>query len=345
MDSSQQPLPRSSSRRPWLLLLAAALWFLGALWVAGGCSPRIQQSLWVPPSSHNAVSVQPSATPLPSETPLPTSTETSTATATATETPPPTATATATETPTPTLTATWSFVSPGQVTAPILLYHHIADVSPANRYYVSPADFRAQMKVLFDNGYTALTPSRLVDVLYNGGEMPPRPALITFDDANQDVYDNAFPVLKEFGFVATVYVVANRLDANSYITAASLTEMANAGWEIGSHSMTHIDLTLDHEVAQKEILQSRLDIEAATGVTVKSFAYPYGKIDEYIATKVSDYGYTTGMGLGTFVTHYSGQVFYLNRREVHGDEGLEAFAALLVNPAIVLPTPTAVAAP
>lgn len=260
--------------------------------------------------------------PLPSTatfTPLPTSTPTNT----------PTDTPTPTETPLPTFTATWSTYSAGDVIVPILLYHHVADLDITNRYAVSIDSFKAQMQKLKDWDYTPITLMTMVDVLLNGGSLPPRPVVITFDDGNLDIYDNAFPIMKKNHFPGVFYIVSSRLESTNYVSAEQLKEMVKAGWEIGSHSMTHADLTTDHSIVRNEILQSRLDLEDALGVPVKSFAYSFGLTDEYIATKVQDYGYLDAVGLGTSNEHTWSTLYYLSRREVHGEYDLSAFTTLL----------------
>ena len=105
--------------------------------------------------------------------------------------------------------------------------------------------------------------------------------------------------------------------------------MVDAGWEIGSHSYTHQDLTLDHSIASYEILQSKLDIEEALGVDVQTFAYPFGTVDPFLAQRVHDFGYRAGMGLGTSWTHTWGSIYYLDRIEIHGDFSVEYMGTLL----------------
>ncbi len=244
-------------------------------------------------------------------------------------TPFPTDTPIPTNTPLPSFTPTLLWNEPGRVSAPILLYHHIADVGYSNRYYVTPDDFRIQMQALRDWGYSTITPSELVNVLINGGELPSRPVVITFDDGNLDVYQNAFPIMQDLGFIGTFYIVANRLESNGYVNVEQLQQMAAAGWEIGSHSMSHADLTADYSVVRFEVLQSRLTLEDAIGVPVKTFAYPSGLADSFVFEKVSDYGYSAGMGLGTSWEHTLGTLFYLSRIEVHGEFNLTTFASLL----------------
>jgi peptidoglycan/xylan/chitin deacetylase (PgdA/CDA1 family) len=96
---------------------------------------------------------------------------------------------------------------------------------------------------------------------------------ICFDDASQTVYDTAFPILSGEGIPASFYFITNYLDDS---WAAQLKELENHGWEIGSHSKTHPDLTtLNKADLIEEVRQSKASLEAA-GVTVTGFAYPYG---------------------------------------------------------------------
>jgi peptidoglycan/xylan/chitin deacetylase (PgdA/CDA1 family) len=251
-------------------------------------------------------------------------TETPTLTPSVTLTPSPTNTSTPTQTP------TWVFNEPGQVVVPILLYHHVEGDVSSSRYYVSIPDFRDQMQALHDWGYTAIPISLVLDALIDGAELPPKPIVITFDDGNRNIYDNAFPIMRKYDYPGVFYIVGNRVNSGTNIAhAPELKEMIDAGWEIGSHSYTHADLTLNHNIARYEILQSKLDLESALDTDVDTFAYPFGTVDPYLAQKVSDYGYRAGMGLGTSWTHTWGSLFYLNRIEIHGDFSIEYLESLL----------------
>jgi peptidoglycan/xylan/chitin deacetylase (PgdA/CDA1 family) len=241
----------------------------------------------------------------------------------------PTSTATATPSPTATtaMTPTWAVHPAKQLTAPILLYHHISVKD--ERYYVSPDTFRQQMEMLISLGYTGITIPQLVEVLVYGGALPERPVVITFDDGDLDVYQNAFPIMQELGLVGTFYIVGTRLDSDEFIRVDQLKEMTEAGWAIGCHSMTHIDLTLNHEALTYEAGVCKSTLEKKVGVPVSTFAYPYGTMDEYVAGKVAKYGYTSAVGLGTSSDHTWGTLYYLSRLEVQNAYDLEAFKALL----------------
>ena len=279
--------------------------------------------------------IPPTQTSLP-DTPTP-SPVPSTLTPTVTLTPTPT------DTPLPTPTPTFVAVAAGDVKIPILLYHHVSDSTPTNRYVVTLKNFRTQLEKLRELGYTTISMSDLVDVLINGGLLPAHPVVITFDDGNADIYDNAFSIMKEMNFTGVLYIVANRLESPDFMHTDQLKEMIAAGWEIGSHSETHVDLTQDHDIVRYEELQSRLDLEEALGVPVKTFAYPFGLTNKYVSQSAQDYGYMAAVGLGTSNEHTWGTLYYLSRREVQGDYNLDKFVGLLSTP--VAPEVTATPKP
>ncbi len=215
------------------------------------------------------------------------------------------------------------------VIAPILLYHHVSNAESGNRYYVSVNKFRAQIQALRDWGYETITPSQLVDALIIGVQIPERPVIITFDDGNLDIYQNAFPIMKEMGFVGTFYIVADTLQYNFSVNAEQLQELAENGWEIGSHGMTHKDLTLDHSIARYEVQHSRVILQEITGEGIDTFAYPYGNTDDFVSIIVSEYGYRAGMSLGFNWDHSVETLYDLDRMEVQGDYSINTLARLL----------------
>ena len=268
------------------------------------------------------------ALPKPSLTPtikpIGTITLTSSLMPSATPTPPPTAT----PTPPPTAPPTWVFNNAGKVVAPILLYHHIEE-NGGNRYYVSPEEFHAQMIALREWGYTTIPISLLVDALVNGAELPARPVVISFDDGDISVYENAYPIMQDVDFTGVFYIVSNRLESQGFVNVNQLKEMIVAGWEVGSHSQSHIDLPTNHDVVHAQIRQSKLDLEYALGTEIATFAYPFGTIDDYIVGKVQDYGYEAAVGLGKSWTNKLGNLYYLERIEVYGNYTLDDIAARL----------------
>ncbi len=216
---------------------------------------------------------------------------------------------------------------PGKVVCPILLYHRIDIPSTPSEYYTSPDDFRAQMQALKDWGYTPIPISLLVQAINFGADLPARPVILTFDDGDITIYTNAFPIMKAMGYVGVVYIVADRLHADGYLNAEQLKELAAAGWEIGSHSMTHVDLTTIPD-ATWEIAQSKTTLEKAVGVKIRSFAYPFGLKSDPVVAKTRDY-YNSAVGLGPLFTQSGNNIFYLWRRPVKYGWDLKTFGSFL----------------
>jgi peptidoglycan/xylan/chitin deacetylase (PgdA/CDA1 family) len=245
-----------------------------------------------------------------------------------------------TSTPRPAFTPSWTMMAAGKLDVPILLYHHVYDANPTNRYIVSIQNFQSQLEELRNRGYTPIGISDLANVLSNGGLLPAHPVVITFDDGNADIYDNAFPIMKKMNFTGVLYIIADRLESPGFLNADQLKEMAAAGWEIGSHSETHVDLTRNHKIVDFEELQSRYDLEKAIGVPVKTFAYPYGLTDQFVRQSAEDCGYIAAVGLGISNEHTWSTLYFLSRREVRGSYDLDNFRSLLTLPTGQEPAPT-----
>jgi peptidoglycan/xylan/chitin deacetylase (PgdA/CDA1 family) len=173
------------------------------------------------------------------------------------------------------------------VSALVLTYHAVgAEGGPL----AVPSDvFRAHLDCLGEAGASFLTVSELARRV-GEGSLPERAVAITFDDGLRSVAAEGAPLLAEQGIAATVFCVAGRLGADSawpsarqdvpvlpLMTAGELAVLGAAGFEIGSHGMEHAPL-VDGSDAQlrREIVESRHVLEQAVGVSVGSFAYPYG---------------------------------------------------------------------
>ena len=293
------------------------MWVMVVLVVAAGCSQQTVNAQQDP--SFVATHVQETLRVITLTSP--TAVQSSTPVATATLAP--------TATPESAATPTWAVEASGSATVPILLYHHISNDQPGNRYYVPVATFEQQMQWLHDHGYTAITVSQLVNVLLNGGPLPARPVAITFDDGNEDVYQNALPILQRFGYPATSFIIVTWVGVQDYVTMDQLKDLIGDGWEIGSHTMTHIDLTKDHSVLNYELAQSRSHLEEDLGVPINTVAYPFGAFDQTVAKKASNYGYLAGLGLGTSYDQSLSTLFYLSRMEVQSSYDMQTFINML----------------
>ena len=214
------------------------------------------------------------------------------------------------------------------MTAPILLYHHVTAGDPPNIYSVSAESFKEQMDYLYSQGYTPIPISLLVKAIREGADLPDRPVVITFDDGNQDIYDNAYPIMQEYGFTGTLYLVVNYLDVDTFLSSDEAIEMYKAGWEIGSHSMSHPLLNDMLRAIYYQVADSKKILMDDIGSPVNTYAYPFGETNYDITTKVID-AYTAAVGLGDSYTHSMANIYYLDRIEVRSDTDITAFAHAL----------------
>ena len=232
--------------------------------------------------------------------------------------------------PLPIPIAPTAFQGPDAVLVPILLYHRIDVSLNDSQYYVSPDKFEEQMKLLQDWGYTTITTDLLVEAISKGADLPLHPVLITFDDGHLNNYTTAFPIMQKYGFTGVVYIIGEYMGTPGYMNADQVKEMAEDGWEVGSHSMRHPDLTLlDREQQIYEIIESRRFLETELDVPVLTFAYPFGASDKAVINLAYSAGYIAGMGLGYTYDQGTSNLFALQRRGVDGTRDINAFASFL----------------
>lgn len=169
-----------------------------------------------------------------------------------------------------------------QRTVPILMYHYID--TGINNDLMTPKDkFRQQMLYLKNAGFHTITLDQLYGFMTKGDKLPEKPIVITFDDGYEDNYTNAYPVLKEMGFKATIFVVSGGTGKGPfpYMNDSELSELDKNGIDIEPHTVDHKKLdTLSYQDQKNEIELSKSILQAKLGKKMKYFAYPYGQYNE-----------------------------------------------------------------
>jgi peptidoglycan/xylan/chitin deacetylase (PgdA/CDA1 family) len=265
------------------------------------------------PSPTEPATLQPTFPPTETLTPHPS------------ETPFPTFTPTQTDTPIP----QWFLHGPGELAVPILLYHHVG-VSPSHSpYYISPYDFEQQMYLLHEWGYQTISVGLLVRAIREGAELPPKPIILTFDDGSETVFTTAFPVMQKYGFTGTVYIVFNYVGIPNYMDEEHIRELYASGWEVGSHSLSHADLTERADRQREEIIESRRRLEATLGLPILTFAYPFGAYNADSVQFARQAGYIAAVGLGESSLQGTKNLYYLYRRDMIRTTDLQDFAESL----------------
>jgi Predicted xylanase/chitin deacetylase len=174
---------------------------------------------------------------------------------------------------------------------PILNYHKVDNFYHA--LSVSPQEFEEQMAYLAKNGFTTITPDQLMAYLNHDRELPEKPIIITFDDGYLDNYTNAYPIMKKYGFTATIFLVTNLIDHDErFMTWEQVKTMQQDGFVFGSHTVSHIPLNkLPREQAMAELIDSRKEIEYRLGTKPRYFAYPTGAYNSQVEEMVKQAGY------------------------------------------------------
>jgi peptidoglycan/xylan/chitin deacetylase (PgdA/CDA1 family) len=221
-----------------------------------------------------------------------------------------------------------------QLRVPILMYHRVSAAPPPSQrpLTVRPVDFARQMRWLKQHGYRTITQRELYDALFLGKRLGPKPILITFDDGYSDVFHEALPVLKRLDMRATAYVISGRTLRSDtvFLTWHLLRALERDGFEIGSHTITHRDLTSlsDNEVL-RELVQSRRAFERRLGHPVQWLAYPFGAYDSRIERLARRAGYVLAVTTEQGVVQSASRPLALRRLRVLDSTGVAGLAAML----------------
>lgn len=231
---------------------------------------------------------------------------------------------------------------------PILMYHSISDYAAPKfqQFAVSPALFARQMAYLNWRAYTPMTVTQFLRVRWRGSSaLPQRPVILTFDDGFADFYTSALPVLKYYGFTATLYITTGFINGTSQwlqregetarpmLTWAQIKDICANGIECGAHSHSHRQLdTLPAQSAQDEIVHSKRLLEYHLKQEVLSFAYPFGYYSASVQQQVRQAGYTSACAVKYAMSSETTDPFALARLIVKPDTSVDALAALLNRP-------------
>jgi peptidoglycan/xylan/chitin deacetylase (PgdA/CDA1 family) len=191
-------------------------------------------------------------------------------------------------------------------TATVLCYH-IVEAPAAPRMHIDRETFRQHLRYLEMTGYNVIPLRHLYE--YVSGQrasIPKNAVVITIDDGWRSTYTEAFPELQKRKFPFTVFIYPNIIGktANA-LSWEQIREMADAGVDIQSHSLTHPFLTRRRhrslsdakygEWLQRELAQSRRILEKETGRKVQFLAYPYGDYDDRVAVASAKAGYKAAL--------------------------------------------------
>lgn len=221
------------------------------------------------------------------------------------------------------------------------MYHALThnDSDTVGHIHISLHAFTSQIQWLATNGYTSVT----VQDMYSGGDLPEKKVVITFDDGYYSLYALAWPVLKQYGFTATLFVTTGAVDAEGYevlthlektypygdrpLTWTELKEMERGGWDIQAHGHQHlVHNMLPEEALFSEMAVSKQQVQEQLHKQVNNYAFPYGRYNSLclkLAYKLGfEYVFTVQPGLAS----RNGKVFAIPRLEINRYTTLPVFA-------------------
>jgi peptidoglycan/xylan/chitin deacetylase (PgdA/CDA1 family) len=158
--------------------------------------------------------------------------------------------------------------------------------------------------------------------------LPSKPIILTFDDGYGDFYTTALPILRAHDFRATAYVVSGFVGWPGYMSAAQVVEADRSGIEIGSHTVSHPNLTnMSYGSVRSQLIDSKQFLERLVGHSVSSFCYPSGRVNSTVAWQVANAGYDSATTTVFGFRHTLADRYIWTRLRVSGGETRDQFAA------------------
>jgi peptidoglycan/xylan/chitin deacetylase (PgdA/CDA1 family) len=200
----------------------------------------------------------------------------------------------------------------------IFCYHLLVDKVRYPGTEITPAAFEAQMKELKDRGITVISMQDLLAWKRGEKNIPPRCAVITFDDGYKSQYEVAWPIMKKYGYPFTMFIYTEGVRGGSLggggaITWEQLADMRDNGVDIEAHSATHQDLREGHTITlaspggkktrtkltgtqyeqwvQNEVVGCKQLLEQRLGIKINCFAVPFGNYNEHVKELARNAGY------------------------------------------------------
>ncbi len=235
-------------------------------------------------------------------------------------------------------------MSEQSVQARILCYHRICDDPNPNlaTFAMRPADFRAQMQFLRDDGWHVIALSEMLEAFQTDTPLN-RAVVLTFDDGYQDLVDTAMPILREFGYPATAFIVSDLIgktaewdtrfggEMGQLATLDGLKLLEQSGWELGHHTRSHARLTsCSDDDLRNEIAGGKEQLETLLGHSVPTFAYPFGVNDQRVRDFTRDAGFPYGFALDARIATNASDPYGLERVCVLREHTLDDLESLLV---------------
>lgn len=222
----------------------------------------------------------------------------------------------------------------GYQTVPILCYHRFSN-SCTSKLCMPKAVFASQMKYLKDNHYRVISMEMLLEYLEYKKPLPKRSVVITIDDGYKSFYNIAFPILKQYGFTATLFIYTDFVGGGTALTWQQIQEIKDAGFEVGSHTVSHADLAVKKKSESEknyirrithEIVHSKKILDKKLSQDTTIFAFPFGSSNQQVVNICKISGYKTGV-----TVKRGGNPFFMHPFLLHRDQILSRDHTLFIS--------------
>jgi len=182
--------------------------------------------------------------------------------------------------------------------ASVFVYHRFGD-SRYSSTNIEISVFKQQLEYLKQNHYIVLPLGEIVDRLKREEELPDKCVAITVDDGYLTFMTGAMPLLKQYGFPATLFVSTDSVGGNSYLSWRQLRQLQQKGVEIGNHSASH-PYFVSNEVREPltwfansvaDIIKAQDAFFDHLGFKPQLFAYPYGEYSPQLERLIEELGF------------------------------------------------------
>jgi peptidoglycan/xylan/chitin deacetylase (PgdA/CDA1 family) len=224
-------------------------------------------------------------------------------------------------------------------TVAILMYHNIATTTTPSfaGLTVDPVLFEEQLAALHKHSIEVIRFEEVPAVLAEGRSA----AVITLDDGLADAADAAAPVLHRLGLPATLFVPSAFVGARAswlsgddanlpMLTWSAISELAEAGFEIGSHGRLHLAADVNSpELIREDAAASKAELEEHLERAVVSFAYPFGYQTRRARQAVRNAGFAQACMVSDLPAQAGDDLLALPRLSVNNEISPEALLAMI----------------
>jgi peptidoglycan/xylan/chitin deacetylase (PgdA/CDA1 family) len=222
--------------------------------------------------------------------------------------------------------------SRGYQLVPILCYHNIGPQT-RGRLLMSVSAFEEQMRYLKREGYHVITLRQFLEFTALRRQLPRKTVVLTFDDGWKSFKEYVYPILKELGYPATLFIYTDFIGARIALSWQELKDLAQEGFDIQAHSKSHEDMrrkpTESEEEynrrMQTELVQPQATIQQRVGQPPRILAYPYGAHDDGVVKRVREAGYVAALDVRRQGNPSFTPALTIHRAQIYSEMSMEDF--------------------